>query len=89
MIKYGCPYLKTTIELPDDLAKKAKAFAARRNTTLRAIIEQGIRHVLRTDRAAVGFELRDASVDGLGLQPEFQSGDWAALRDTVYRDRGA
>ena len=83
-----CP-MKTTIELSDELARKAKAFAARRNMTLRAVIEQGIRQVLREDRSAGRFELRDASVEGRGLQPEYRGADWTEIREAAYKGRGA
>jgi len=44
------PYLrcmKTTIELPDQLAREAKLFAAERRTTLRALVLQGLEHVIK------------------------------------------
>ena len=44
------PYLrcmKTTIELPDQLAREAKLFAAERGTTLRALVLQGLEHVIK------------------------------------------
>ena len=35
--------MKTTLDLPDDLLIEAKAVAARRRTTLKALIENGLR----------------------------------------------
>jgi predicted transcriptional regulator len=84
----GAHMTKTTIDLQDDLARKAKLLAARRGTTLRALIEQGLRQVLRDERNTGAFVLRDASVAGRGLQPEFRNKDWAALRDAAYEGRG-
>ena len=46
---YSHPYMKTTLELPDDLLIEAKAVAARRRTTLKAMIE----HALRREIAPV------------------------------------
>lgn len=80
--------MKTTIELSDDLARKAKDFAARKGTTLRAVIEQGIRIVLREDVSAETFRLRDASVGGRGLQEEFRDADWKSIREAAYEERG-
>jgi hypothetical protein len=80
--------MKTTIDLSDELANKAKAYAARKHTTLRAVIEQGIRQVLRNERSASRFKLRDASVDGNGLQKDYQDADWAKIREAAYEDRG-
>lgn len=44
---YAHPYMKTTIELPDDLLIEAKSLAARRKTTLKAIIESALRREIR------------------------------------------
>jgi hypothetical protein len=53
--------VKITIDLPDDLARKAKAYAARNHTTLRAVIEHGIRQILRNDPSVSKFKLRNTS----------------------------
>ena len=37
--------MKTTIELPDPLFRQAKIFAARRGTTLRELVVEGLQHV--------------------------------------------
>ncbi len=81
--------MKTTIEISDELAAQAKAFAARERLTLRAVIEQGIRRVLREARVTERFELRDASVGGNGLQPDYGESDWARIRDAAYKGRGS
>lgn len=39
--------MKTTLELPDDLLIEAKTLAARRNTTLKAIVERALRREIR------------------------------------------
>ena len=80
--------MKTTIEISDDLARDAKAHAARENITLRELFERGVRMVIKADQENSGFVLRDGSVGGRGLQPEFQGADWARLREAVYEDRG-
>lgn len=38
--------MKTTIEIPDDLLRRARQFALDRNTTLRAVVEQGLGQLL-------------------------------------------
>ena len=81
--------MKTTVEIPDSLAEEAKAIAQRENTTLRALIETGLRQVLRDRQSRRRFELRDASFGGRGLQPEFRDGDWRNIRDAAYEGRGS
>ena len=84
----GTHNMKTTIDLSDELAKKAKAYAARKHTTLRAVIELGIRQVLRNDQSTSKFKLRDASVGGRGLHKEYRDVDWAKIREAAYKGRG-
>jgi hypothetical protein len=80
--------MKTTVEIPDPLAKEAKAVARRDKTTLRALIETGLRQALRERRRKDRFRLRDASFRGNGLQPEFRDGDWQRVREAAYEGRG-
>ena len=81
--------MKTTIEIADELARMAKAHAARESITLRALIEHGLRLALRSDDDSGRFKLRDASVAGRGLQPQFRDADWTRIREAVYEDRGS
>lgn len=39
--------MKTTLDLPDDLLIEAKSLAARRKTTLRAVVESALRREIR------------------------------------------
>lgn len=38
--------MKTTIEIPDSLAQQARLLAVERGTTLRALVVQGLEHVI-------------------------------------------
>lgn len=80
--------MKTTVEISDELLEKAKKLAAKRRTTLRAIIEQGIRNTIKEQQRSVKYVLPDMSVDGNGLQPEFESKAWSDIRDAAYDGRG-
>ncbi len=42
--------MKTTVEVPDDLYRRAKIEAARRGTRLKDLIEQGLRLALKAPR---------------------------------------
>jgi predicted transcriptional regulator len=81
-------HMKTTIELPDALLHEAQRVARERHTTLRALMEIALRDVVAAARAETSeFRLRDASVDGDGLLPEFEGASWAEVRDAIYGDR--
>jgi hypothetical protein len=58
--------MKTTIEVSDALFKSAKQLAQRNQTTMRALIEDGLRRVLSDQPTKVkpAFQLKDASVRG-------------------------
>jgi len=76
--------MKTTVELSDDLAEAARRLAAEENTTLRALIEAGLRRILDERREVPPFQLRDASFCGSGLQPEFRDAGWERFREAAY-----
>jgi hypothetical protein len=80
--------MKTTIEISDGLLEQAKAIAARERTTLRALVEAGLRKVVEGRRRGPRFRLREASFAGKGLQPEFRDAGWDLIRGASYGDRG-
>lgn len=80
--------MKTTIEISDSLAREARRVAARDKTTLRALVEAGLRAVLKERRTPETFHLRDASVGGRGLHPEAAAGGWERMREAAYEGRG-
>jgi hypothetical protein len=81
--------MKTTVELPDGLLREAKRVARRRGTTLKALLEHGLRLTLAEAKTPSPFTLRDASVGGHGMNPELAGHGWDAIRDLTYKDRGA
>ena len=80
--------MKTTVEISDPLLEKAKRVAAREGTTVRALIEQGLREVLAGRKRLRPFRLRKASFRGKGLQPGAQGMSWKKLREITYEGRG-
>jgi Bacterial antitoxin of type II TA system, VapB len=76
--------MKTTVNLPDELVREAQELARRERTTLRELIETGLRAVVKQGSAGTAFVLHDASVDGHGLQPAFRGASWEQIRDAIY-----
>ncbi|MBL8139561.1 MAG: type II toxin-antitoxin system VapB family antitoxin [Acidobacteria bacterium] len=81
--------MKTTVEISDSLLDSARRVAQREHTTLRALVEEGLRHALRQRRRAGAFTLRRASFKGQGLRPELSGTGWDTIRDIAYRGHGA
>jgi len=80
--------VKTTVEITDALLDEAKRVASRESSTLRELIEEGLRRSLDERKKKKGFCLRRASFRGKGLQPGV-SAEWDQMRAAVYEDRGA
>ena len=81
--------MKTTLEISDPLLDEARKIAARENTTLRALVEQGLRQVVtERKKPQKKFKLRNASFKGEGLTPEFQNASFAEILEEAYRGRG-
>ena len=58
--------MKTTIDISDALFASSKALAQQRQTTMRALVEEGLRRVLGDSQSKIkpAFKLKDASVRG-------------------------
>jgi hypothetical protein len=76
--------MKTTVNLPDELVREAQELARRQRTTLRELIETGLRAVVKQRSSDTPFALVDASVDGQGRQPAFRGASWDQIRDAIY-----
>jgi hypothetical protein len=80
--------MKTTVDISTPLLAAAKRLAAQRGTTLRELVESGLRRILDDEERAGEFRLRDVSVDGRGLQPAFRDAPWEEVREAAYGSRG-
>lgn len=81
--------MKTTIDIADSLAREARKAARRRGTTLRALVEEGLRRVLENEAAARPRRpFRMVTFQGRGTQPGVEEGDWDTLHGLLYEGRG-
>lgn len=80
--------MKTTVEISDALLSAARRLAAKESTTVRALIEEGLRTVVSNRTRRNGFKLRRVAFGGLGLSPDLAPDDWSAIRDRAYDGRG-
>jgi len=82
--------MKTTINISDSLFNEARKVAGREKTTLKALVEEGLRKALaeRHRRRSKEFKLRQASFRGQGLQPHLAGVTWDQILDVSYEGRG-
>jgi hypothetical protein len=76
--------MKTTFDIPEPLLRDVQALARERKTTTKSLVEQALRKLLDEHDTAPPFKLRDASVKGGRLTPEFENATPAQLRDAAY-----
>jgi len=81
-------HMKTTIQIPDAVFEEARKLAHREKTTLKALVEQGLRKVLSEHKQRNRFRLRKASFRGTGLQVHLAGATWDQIRETSYEGRG-
>ena len=80
--------MKTTIQIQDSLFEDARKLAHRERTTLRALIEEGLRRIIVEHKRRTRFGLRKASFKGTGLQPHLTGVSWDQIRELSYEGRG-
>lgn len=80
-------HMRTTIELSDALLRRVRRLASRRGTTMKALIEEGLRRVLEDDRPPA-YRLPDLSYGSGGAPEGLDPTDWERIRDIAYEGRG-
>jgi Arc/MetJ family transcription regulator len=79
--------VKTTVEISDALLARAKRHARRVGKPLRALVEEGLRHVLEADATSATYELPDRRVGAPGGTNPLERYSWQDLRDEIYGGR--
>jgi hypothetical protein len=82
-------HMKTTIDIADELFLRSKKLARLRGLTLRTLVEEGLHASLERHERQDPFRFRPVTVKGKGLALEVQGEGWEAIRQTIYRGRGA
>jgi Bacterial antitoxin of type II TA system, VapB len=80
--------MKTTVEIPQTLLDEARKLASQEGTTLRALVEEGLRWIVAERRHAGAFRLRKATFKGTGLHAGGAGVPWERIRDMAYEGRG-
>lgn len=79
--------MRTTIDMSDSLFKSLKEIANREHSTIKALIERAVHALVAESKLSANKipQLRNCSIEGSGLTPEFQGASWQEIRDETYR----
>ncbi len=82
-------HMKTTIDIADPLLRQAKRLAARRNTTLKDLVENALREELSKEPLnASAPAIKTHTFRGQGVQAGLSWDDWSSIRGLSYEGRG-
>lgn len=71
------------------MLETARQVAVREKTTVRALVEEGLRRVIEDRQRGSGFKLRKVTFKGDGLQAQAAGASWEQIREMIYAGRGA
>jgi hypothetical protein len=81
--------MKTTVDIADPLLMQAKRLASKRGTTLKALMEQGLRQVIADKAQATPYEFVPVT-DNMPVAPgSYAEMTWDQMLDVMYEGRGA
>ncbi len=66
----------------------SKEISHKYRTTVKALVEEGLRRLINEHQQRGNFRLRKATVKGEGLQADMQGISWDGIRERAYEDRG-
>ena len=75
--------------MQSSLLKEARKLAAKEGTSVKALVEEGLRRIIAERSCAGQFNLRRATFKGKGLKPSVADASWEKIRDMAYEGRGA
>ena len=79
-------HMKTTVEISDAVLAAARELARREQTTVKALIERGLRREVAEAEKRSEFQLRRATFGGRGLRKDNPDARWDRLRELAYED---
>jgi hypothetical protein len=76
------------IHIPDSLLEEVLKIANQERTTIKALIEEGLRRTIDQRKKIRGFRLRKATFKGNGLQSDAAASSWEKIREISFDGRG-
>jgi predicted transcriptional regulator len=80
--------MKTTMDLSDNLLRRAKVLARKQKITLKALTEEGLALVLDARERRKPRKVKPVAFGGKGLALEFREAPWSEIRKAIYAGRG-
>ena len=83
----GIRRVKTSFDISDALLAEARVYAKRHKTTVKALVERGLRQTMNeSTKPKVKFQ--PVVVNGGAVKPEMQNPNWSKIREEDYEDSG-
>jgi len=80
--------MKTTVDISDSLLEEARKQASCERTSVKALVEEGLRRIISDRKRKSVFKLHKATFRGKGLQPHAADASWEQIRGMTYQGRG-
>ena len=79
-------FMKTTLDIHDELLVRAKRHAKEAGKPLRAVVEEGLRNILAFSASRNKYTLPDLRVGDPDASDPLEQYSWPELRDSIYGD---
>lgn len=76
--------MKTTVDIPQSLLDETKKLAVNHRTSVKALIEEGLRRVLDEHQRSGMFRLRKATFKGDDLHKDVEGASWETIREKQF-----
>lgn len=76
--------MKTSIDISENLLKRANELARAQDVTLQDLVEEGLRKVIQERSKQRPGNLGPVTFKGTGLSLEYSDANWDQIRDASY-----
>lgn len=80
--------MRMTLDINDELLARAKRYARETGSSLRAVVEDGLRQVLDSASPTRKYVLPDLRVGDPTAHDPLEHYSWSELRELIYGDPG-
>jgi len=77
-------FMKTTIDIHDELLARAKQHARKKGCSLRSVVEEGLRQLLSLPESRKRYRLPDLSTGNPEAADPLEAYSWQDLRGMIY-----